>query len=240
MLRRELFSFDRVRFVTHLMRTLIPMTEPAFIPEDYFSALAPSEIFGEDGLFEVDLGCGDGGFLLQMAAHYPERRFLGIERLLGRVRGVCSRAASRGLDNVKVCRVESRYFLEWLLRPGWISRLHYLFPDPWPKERHHKNRLIQDDFMPVLHRSLADGGEFLFKTDHEEYFWTARNAAACSAAGIGRKGISFIRKRIFSFNGNPWASLPTSPVSSNASKPDFHAFYSLSERFVHGRAPGYA
>lgn len=55
----------------------------------------------------------DGGFLLQMAAHYPERRFLGIERLLGRVRGVCSRAASRRLDNVKVCRVESRYFLEW-------------------------------------------------------------------------------------------------------------------------------
>lgn len=93
MLRRELFSFDRVRFVTHLMRTLIPMTEPAFIPEDYFGALTPSEIFGEDGLFEVDLGCGDGGFLLQMAEYYPERRFLGVERLLGRVRSVCSKAA---------------------------------------------------------------------------------------------------------------------------------------------------
>lgn len=77
MLRRELFSFDRVRFVTHLMRTLIPMTEPAFIPEDYFSALAPSEIFGEDGLFEVDLGCGDGGFLLQMAGTLSGTPFSG-------------------------------------------------------------------------------------------------------------------------------------------------------------------
>ncbi len=152
------------------MRTLIPMTNPAFIPDDFFKALAPSDIFGADGPFEVDLGCGDGGFLLQMAAHYPERRFLGIERLLGRVRGVCSRAAARELENVKVLRVESRYFLEWLMRPGCISRLHYLCPDPWPKERHHKNRLVQDDFLPVLHRSLADGGEFLFKTDHEEYF----------------------------------------------------------------------
>lgn len=153
------------------------MTEPAFIPDDYFRPLAPSGIFGVDGPFEVDLGCGDGGFLLQMAEHYPERRFLGVERLLGRVRGVCAKAAARGLANIKVCRVESRYFLEWLMRPGWISRLHYLCPDPWPKERHHKNRLVQDDFMPVLHRALAEEGEFLFKTDHEEYFlWVLDHA----------------------------------------------------------------
>ncbi len=113
-----------------------------------------------------------------MADHYPERRFLGIERLLGRVRGVCSRAAVRGLDNVKVFRVESRYFLEWMMQPGWISRLHYLCPDPWPKERHHKNRLVQEDFLPVLHQALSDGGEFLFKTDHEGYFlWVLDHVA---------------------------------------------------------------
>ena len=154
------------------------MINPAFIPDDFFKVLAPSDIFGADGPFEVDLGCGDGGFLLQMAAHYPERRFLGIERLLGRVRGVCSRAAVRGLDNVKVFRVESRYFLEWMMQPGCISRLHYLCPDPWPKERHHKNRLVQEDFLPVLHRSLSDGGEFLFKTDHEGYFlWVLDHVA---------------------------------------------------------------
>lgn len=130
MLRRELFSFDRVRFVTHLMRTLIPMTEPAFIPEDYFGALTPSEIFGEDGLFEVDLGCGDGGFLLQMAEYYPERRFLGVERLLGRVRSVCSKAASRGLDNVKIFRVESRiiFGMADMARPDFQIAL--LVPGP--------------------------------------------------------------------------------------------------------------
>ena len=207
MLRRELFSFDRVRFVTHLMRTLIPMTEPAFIPEDYFGALTPSEIFGEDGLFEVDLGCGDGGFLLQMAEYYPERRFLGVERLLGRVRSVCSKAASRGLDNVKVFRVESRYFLEWLIWPGRISRLHYLVPDPWPKERHHKNRLVQDDFMPVLHRSLADGGEFLFKTDHEEYFlWVLDRAERCGlfSRGNWEEGEFFYPKTDFQLQ---WESM---------------------------------
>ncbi len=164
----RLFAFDSGRIVTHFRGEL--MAAPAFIPQDYFGKLTPADIFGVDGPFEVDLGCGDGGFLLQMAEHYPERRFLGIERLLGRVRGVCSKAIQRNLENVKVCRIESRYFLEWLMEPGCISRLHYLCPDPWPKERHHKNRLVQDDFVPVLHRAFAPGGEFLFKSDHEEYY----------------------------------------------------------------------
>ena len=96
--------------------------------------------------------------------------FLGVERLLGRIRKVCSESARQGLNNVRGLRVESRYFLEWLIAPGSISRLHYLFPDPWPKEKHHKNRLVQDSFIPVLHKALAENGEVLFKTDHEDYF----------------------------------------------------------------------
>lgn len=205
--------------------------------------LAPSDIFGADGPFEVDLGCGDGGFLLQMAAHYPERRFLGIERLLGRVRGVCSRAAVRGLDNVKVFRVESRYFLEWMMQPGCISRLHYLCPDPWPKERHHKNRLVQEDFLPVLHRSLSDGGEFLFKTDHEGYFlWVLDHVARSGlfSRASWDEDEFFIPVRISSFNGRPWESRFTAPALSNCRKSDSNAFYTSSERFHHGCAPGVA
>lgn len=142
----------------------------AFVPTDYFRRHRTEDIFGSSAPFEVDLGCGDGGFLLQMAKHYPDRHFLGVERLLGRVRGVCSKADAQHLDNVRVLRLESSYFLGWFLEPGSISRLHYLCPDPWPKVRHHKNRLIQDDLMPILHQALADSGEILFKTDHEEYY----------------------------------------------------------------------
>lgn len=142
----------------------------AFVPKDFFQLHSVAAIFGSGESCEVDLGCGDGGFLLQMAAHYPERRFLGVERLLGRVRKVCRDSTRQQLDNIKVLRLESRYFLEWFIAPGSISRLHYLFPDPWPKEKHHKNRLVQDSFVPVLHRALAENGEILFKTDHDGYY----------------------------------------------------------------------
>ena len=102
----------------------------AFVPDDYFARYGVAQIFGEGDTCEVDLGCGDGGFLLAMAEHYPETRFLGVERLLGRIRKVCNESARRGLTNVRGLRVESRYFLEWMVAPGSISRLHYLFPDP--------------------------------------------------------------------------------------------------------------
>ena len=153
----------------------------AFIPQDFFRRYSVAEVFGapEGSACEVDLGCGDGGFLLAMAEHYPERLFLGVERLLGRIRKVCAEGDKRGLANLRGLRVESRYFLEWLMAPGSISRLHYLFPDPWPKEKHHKNRLVQPSFLPVLHRALAEQGEFLFRTDHEEYFeWVCECFAA--------------------------------------------------------------
>ncbi len=148
--------------------------DAAFVPQDFFASHTANDIVGvadaSEKLFEVDLGCGDGGFLLQMAAHYSDRYFLGVERLLGRVRKVCRDSEKAGLSNVRALRLESRYFLEYFVAPASIHRLHYLFPDPWPKEKHHKNRLVQESFIPVLHRALAEKGEILFKTDHEEYY----------------------------------------------------------------------
>ena len=146
----------------------------AFVPTDYFKRHSVSDIFeGEEFAgkpLEVDLGCGDGGFLLGMAEHFQERNFLGVERLLGRVRKVCRDSEKKSLNNVRALRLESRYFLEFFVAAGSISRLHYLFPDPWPKEKHHKNRLVQEDFIPVLHAALAPAGELCFKTDHEDYY----------------------------------------------------------------------
>ena len=147
-----------------------PTSPSEFMPDDFFRRYSNEEIFGNDHPLEIDMGCGDGSFLLDMAEHYPERNFLGVERLLGRIRGVCKGIQERGLTNVKVLRLESQYTLEYLLQPSSVSRLHLLCPDPWPKARHHKNRLVQQEFLQILQQSLTPDGEFLFKTDHPGYF----------------------------------------------------------------------
>ncbi len=141
-----------------------------FVPADYFRRLDRGEILKGDRPLEVDLGCGDGSFLMGMAGHFPERDFIGVERLLGRVRKVCRKIRKRGLKNARVLRLESRYTVEWLLPERAVSRLHLLCPDPWPKLRHHRRRLMQPEFLDAVRRCLAPGGEFLFMTDHEEYF----------------------------------------------------------------------
>ena len=153
-------------------------SENQFIPNDYFRKLEIAKIFeGETRPFEVDLGCGDGGFTLEMAEHFPGRNFLAVERLLGRVKKVCRKAGRRGLSNVKALRLESAYTVGWLLPDAGVSRLHLLCPDPWPKKRHHRRRLIHDlEFQSGLLRVLIEGGEFLFKTDHAEYFEEAEEA----------------------------------------------------------------
>jgi len=149
-----------------------------FVPADCFRRLEGHEIVREGRPLEIDLGCGDGKFLLEMAEHYPERDFLGVERLLGRVRKVCKKAAKRKLENLHVLRLESRYTAEWLLPLESISRLHLLCPDPWPKFRHHRRRLIQQEFLQAVWEVLEPGGEFLFKTDHPEYFeWAVEKVA---------------------------------------------------------------
>ena len=142
-----------------------------FVPADYFRHLKQEELPGAGELsLEVDLGCGDGTFLLGLAERFPERRFLGVERLLGRVRKVARKAAHRSLANVQVLRLESAYTIGWLLPDQSVDRLHLLFPDPWPKKRHHKNRFVQTDTVRNIHRILKPDGEFLFKTDHPDYF----------------------------------------------------------------------
>lgn len=156
-----------------------PVEPNELVPADYFKELPLGEYFANDAPLEIDLGCGDGSFVLGMAEHYPDRNFLAVERLLGRVRKVCKRSHKMGLKNLMVLRLESLYTLEWMLPGSCVDRLHLLCPDPWPKAKHHRRRLFQEPFLNAVVRVLKPGGEFLFKTDHEEYFeWSEEHLAA--------------------------------------------------------------
>lgn len=142
------------------------------VPADYFRVLEKHEIFPDtDKPLEIDLGCGDGLFLAGMAAHHPERNFLGVERLLGRIEKTSRRITQGRLPNARVLRLESSYTLSWLLPTASVSRLHLLCPDPWPKKKHHKRRMFHDEeFLGGLARILIPGAEFLLKSDDLPYF----------------------------------------------------------------------
>lgn len=146
--------------------------EGEWMPEDYFRRATWDEVFPRyDGApVEVDLGSGDGTFLANMAAGMPGHRFLGVERLLGRVRACCRKVREAGaLDRARVLRLESLYTVRWLLPLASVQRLHLLFPDPWPKKKHHERRIFSASFLDDVARVLRPGGEFLFKTDDADY-----------------------------------------------------------------------
>jgi tRNA (guanine-N7-)-methyltransferase len=141
-----------------------------YLPKSLTSALEFDRIFSRFAPVEIDLGCGDGSFLTAMARENPEHNFLGIERLLGRARSVCRKIARLDLKNARVLRMESSYAVTYLLPAGFVTAFHLLFPDPWPKRRHHRRRAFTHEFLFSIHRALIAGGLFQVATDHTDYF----------------------------------------------------------------------
>jgi tRNA (guanine-N7-)-methyltransferase len=129
-----------------------------------------AQLFPKQQPLEVELGCGDASFLVEYARRHPERNFIGVERLLGRIRKLDRKGRRDGLTNLRGIRIESSYFLGFLLPPQSASALHIYFPDPWPKKRHHKNRLINERFPELARAALAPGGKVYLRTDDTDYF----------------------------------------------------------------------
>jgi tRNA (guanine-N7-)-methyltransferase len=141
-----------------------------YLPKSLTSALEIETIFSRFAPVEIDLGCGDGTFLTAMARENPAHNFLGIERLLGRMRTVCRKVARLDLKNARVLRMESSYAVTHLLPTGSVTAFHLLFSDPWPKRRHHRRRAFTHEFLFSIHRALIAGGLFHVATDHTDYF----------------------------------------------------------------------
>ncbi|MEP7070903.1 MAG: tRNA (guanosine(46)-N7)-methyltransferase TrmB [Verrucomicrobiota bacterium] len=136
------------------------------------SAGPPSfgEIFAREASTEVDLGCGEGTFLARVAAQFPERNFLGVENLRGRVRSSCRKMARAELGNARMVRCDILDALIHLIPPGSVSAFYLLFPDPWPKRRHHRRRTFTASFLRLIHGALRADGLCHVATDDVGYF----------------------------------------------------------------------
>ncbi|MEK7674948.1 MAG: tRNA (guanosine(46)-N7)-methyltransferase TrmB [Verrucomicrobiota bacterium] len=147
-----------------------PPSTLIFRPASYVERLKPGQIFPVSQPLEVELGSGDGSFLAAYARLHPERNFLGVERLLGRLRKLDRKGMRAGLHNLRLIRIEASYLLEYLLPRASVCVLHVYFPDPWPKRRHRKNRLVNARFTELARQTLAPHGVICLRTDDADYF----------------------------------------------------------------------
>ena len=127
------------------------------------------DIFGNPGPVHVEIGSGKGRFLLQLAAENPDLSLLAVERAAKYHRMVCDKAARRGLSHVRLLRTTAEDLLFRLLAPMSVDALYVLFPDPWPKKRHHKRRLFKTEVTEAMVRCLKPGAPLLIKSDHPGY-----------------------------------------------------------------------
>ncbi len=175
------------------------------------------KIFERNAPLHIDLGCGDGSFLCAMAQRMPDKNFLGIERLLNRVRLSARKAAT--MDNVRLLRVESSYAVRYLLPAESVERFYLLFPDPWPKRRHHRRRIVTPDFLSAIHAALQENGSIYIATDDVDYFGKIKEIADSDPDfAIDDANVDLPRSKfglIFEKKGAPihWLGLrKTSPV----------------------------
>ena len=132
--------------------------------------LSPGEIFGRSGPLELEIGSGKGAFLMQMAGAFPDRNFIGIEWANAYARYAADRFRRHGIDNVRIVHAEAIWWLRIHVADDALDALHIYFPDPWPKSRHHKRRLIQPPFLHQALRVLKPHACLNIVTDHAEYF----------------------------------------------------------------------
>ena len=128
-----------------------------------------SQRFGRQTCLEVEIGFGNGEFLVRQAQQHPDRHYVGIELEWASIQRGLRRIAQTSVHNVRLVQVDARVALQRLFRPHCIARLYALFPCPWPKQRHVKYRLFSQRFLQLLNSRLVPGGAVQIVTDHQGY-----------------------------------------------------------------------
>ena len=118
---------------------------------------------------ELDLGCGKGAFTLNIAKQNPEILFIAVDIKLGRLKKLCNKAKAQGVKNIIAVNALCLPFISFGLLANSISKVHIICPDPWPKNKHRKNRTLNSQFFAYLANIMKNKAILHIATDDKEY-----------------------------------------------------------------------
>ncbi len=142
---------------------------PRFVLPYRPEPIDPATVFGRRAPLVVEIGFGMGQATAQIAAAVPDHDFLGIEVHAPGVGALLRRIGEMGLTNLRIVQHDAVEVLQHMIAPASLAGVHVFFPDPWPKKRHHKRRLLQPPFVALLAGRLAPGGVLHCATDWRPY-----------------------------------------------------------------------
>jgi tRNA (guanine-N7-)-methyltransferase len=142
---------------------------PAYGIEYRQEVLDPRAVFGRQAPLVLEIGSGMGETTARIAAERPDTDFIAVEVHGPGVGSLLKRIDELGLKNLRVVRHDALEVLEHMIADASLAAIHLFFPDPWPKKRHHKRRIVQPDFAALAARKLAPGGHLHAATDWADY-----------------------------------------------------------------------
>jgi len=146
------------------------ITSPVFVPEAQLKKAGSfAALFADQNPLNLEIGCGIGDFVIQVAARHPEQNFIAIDIFNQGCRQTCSRIEESGLTNIRMMRIEARYLMHHYLGKSSLQTIYINCPDPWPKKRHRKRRLLNKEFLNLALYCLKEGGILNFTTDFVDY-----------------------------------------------------------------------
>lgn len=151
-------------------QSFIHIESPNYLREE--ELLKPADwqtVFGNANPLALEIGCGIGDFIVRTATDHPDRNFIAIDFYNKGCWKSCRRIDRAELTNVRVLRVEARQFMAERIAKNSLAAVYINCPDPWPKKKHRKRRLVNRQFMEFLGDYLAPGAEFYFATDFDDY-----------------------------------------------------------------------
>ncbi|MCX5680954.1 MAG: tRNA (guanosine(46)-N7)-methyltransferase TrmB [Candidatus Omnitrophica bacterium] len=126
--------------------------------------------FGRKAPLIVEIGFGNGEYLVQSAQKNPDKDFVGIEINIHLIKKVLRRIKGTNVTNVRLLRLNAAVAFEYLFSPRSATQIYSLFPFPWPKKKHHRQRLFKNAFLKLVNNRLVQDGTFMIVTDDKKYF----------------------------------------------------------------------